>query len=171
MVHYNYAWDYRPYIFYDSINTQPIFQQLTGIECQSAYFQQDSVTAYSPAETLTLINEIFEDRANSRGLWPSRSSDFLACDFYLGRNLKFKYTKDNTHTICGLKDSIVRELRRTCTCKCQFLSQMSGMCCSRGTLVNNMNVAILIADYSDSSGARSPGTSSADAGLACRLVP
>ena len=55
-------------IFYETtINAQryrddiltSFFEQLTVIECQSVYFQQDSATAHTAHQTLNLIQEIF----------------------------------------------------------------------------------------------------------------
>lgn len=106
-------------IFFDStINSQryrdgiltPFFEQLTDIKCQSGIFQQDSATAHTADDSLNFIQEIFEDRVISKGLWPPRSPDLTVCDFYLWGNLKNKVYASNPHTLEELKQNIRREV-------------------------------------------------------------
>jgi hypothetical protein len=52
------------------------------------------------------LNELFEDRLLSRGLWPARSPDLNPCDFYLWGNLKDKVYSNNPHTLVELQQSI-----------------------------------------------------------------
>jgi hypothetical protein len=52
------------------------------------------------------LNEVFEDRLISRGLWPARSPDLNPRDFYLWGNLKDKVFSNNPHTLVELKQSI-----------------------------------------------------------------
>jgi hypothetical protein len=49
---------------------------------------------------------VLEDRLISHRLWPARSPDLNACDFYLWRNLKDKMHSNNPHTLDELKQNI-----------------------------------------------------------------
>ena len=49
--------------------------------------------------TLALIGEMFEDWVISKGLWPFGSPDLLACDYYLGINLKNKVLGRVVHSV------------------------------------------------------------------------
>ena len=101
----------RP-IFYETlINAQryrddiltPLFEQLTDLECQSGYFQQDSSTVHTADETLNLIKGILKVRIISKGLWPGRSSD-------LWGHLKNKIYAMKPHTLEELKVIIRNEI-------------------------------------------------------------
>lgn len=107
-----------PIFFANTVNGQryrntiikPFLEYLCDIECTQAYFQQDSATAHTADLSLQLIEEIFEDRVISKGLWPPRSPDLTVCDFYLWGNLKNKVYRNNPHTLEELKDNIRREI-------------------------------------------------------------
>ena len=109
----------RPIFYDDTINAEryrnnilaPFFEQFTDTECRSGYFQQDSATAHTADQSLEFIVEIFENRIISRGLWPARSPDITACDFYLWGNLKNKVHKTNPHTLDELKQNIRTEIK------------------------------------------------------------
>jgi hypothetical protein len=57
---------------------------------------------------MVAIQEVFEDRIISRGLWPPRSPDLSFCDFYLWGNLKGNAYKNNPHSIEALQAEITR---------------------------------------------------------------
>jgi inhibitor of nuclear factor kappa-B kinase subunit alpha len=67
---------------------------------------QDSATAHTTTYSINVLNEVFEDRLISRGLWPARSPDLNPCDFYLWGNLRDKMYSNNTHSLVELKQSI-----------------------------------------------------------------
>jgi hypothetical protein len=80
---------------------------------------QDGATADTATYSIYVLNEVFEDRLISCGLWPVRSPDLNPCDFYLWGNLKYKVYSNNPHILAELKQSIhetissieVRELK------------------------------------------------------------
>jgi hypothetical protein len=80
---------------------------------------QDGATAHTATYAINVLNEVFEDRLISRGLWPARSSDLNPCDLYLWGNLKDKVYSNNPHTLVERKQNIretissieVRELK------------------------------------------------------------
>jgi hypothetical protein len=67
---------------------------------------QDGATAHTATYSINVLNDVFEDRLISRGLWPARSSDLNPCDFYPWGNLKDKVNSNNPHTLDELKQSI-----------------------------------------------------------------
>jgi hypothetical protein len=70
------------------------------------YFMQDGATTHTATYSINVLNEVFEDRLMSPGLWPARSPDLNSCDFYLWGNLKDKVHANNPHTLVELKQSI-----------------------------------------------------------------
>jgi hypothetical protein len=67
---------------------------------------QDGATAHIVTYSIHVLNEVFEDRLISRGLWPARSPDLNTCDFYLWGNPKDKVYSNNPHTLVELKQRI-----------------------------------------------------------------
>jgi hypothetical protein len=67
---------------------------------------QDGATAHIATYSINVLNEVFENRLISRGLWPTRSTDLNPCDFYLWGNLKDKVYSNNPHTLFEPKQSI-----------------------------------------------------------------
>jgi hypothetical protein len=65
---------------------------------------QDGATAHTATYSINVLNEVFEYRLISRGLWPARSPDFNPCDLW--GNLKDKVYSNNPHTLVVLKQSI-----------------------------------------------------------------
>ena len=47
-----------------------------------AYFQQDGATAHAANSTSRFLNDIFQTRVISKGIWPPRSPDLSVLDFY-----------------------------------------------------------------------------------------
>jgi hypothetical protein len=84
----------------------PFFNQLTAEETQHGYFQQDNTTAHTANATMVAIQEVFEDRIISRGLWPPRFPDLSLLRIYLWRNLKEKVYKNNPRSIEALQAEI-----------------------------------------------------------------
>jgi inhibitor of nuclear factor kappa-B kinase subunit alpha len=67
---------------------------------------QDGATAHTATYSINVLNEVFENRLMSHGLWPARSPDLNPCDFYLWGNIKDKVYSNNPHTLVELKQSI-----------------------------------------------------------------
>jgi hypothetical protein len=67
---------------------------------------QDGATAHTAICSINVLNEVFEDRLISHGLWPARSPDLNPCDIYLWGNIKDKMYWNNPHTLVELKQSI-----------------------------------------------------------------
>jgi hypothetical protein len=82
------------------------FDSITEEENTYGYFMQDGATANTDTYSINVLNEVFENRLISRGLWPARSPDFNPCDIYLWGNLKDKVYSNNPHTLVELKQSI-----------------------------------------------------------------
>jgi hypothetical protein len=70
------------------------------------YFMQDGAIAHTAIYSINVLDEVFEDRLISRGLWPARSPDLNPCDFNLWGYLKDKVYSNNPHTLVELKQSI-----------------------------------------------------------------
>jgi hypothetical protein len=67
---------------------------------------QDGTTAHTAIYSINVLNEVFEDRLISCGLWLARSPDLNPCDIYLRGNLKDTVYSNNPHTLDELKQSI-----------------------------------------------------------------
>jgi hypothetical protein len=67
---------------------------------------QDGVTAHTATYSFNVLNEVFDDRLISHGLWSARSPDLNPCDFYQWGNQKDKAYSNNPHTLVELKQSI-----------------------------------------------------------------
>jgi hypothetical protein len=67
---------------------------------------QDGATADTATYSINVLNEVFENRLISRGLWPARSPDLNPFDFYLWGNLKDKIYSNDPHILDELKQSI-----------------------------------------------------------------
>jgi inhibitor of nuclear factor kappa-B kinase subunit alpha len=76
-----------------------------GRRKRHGYFMQDGATAHTTTYSINVLNEVFENRVISRGLWPARSPDLNPCDFYLWGNLKDKVCSNNPRTLVELKQS------------------------------------------------------------------
>jgi hypothetical protein len=70
------------------------------------YFMQDGATAHTATYSTNVLNEVFENRLISHGLWPARSPDLNSCDFYLQGNPKDEVYSNNPHTLVERKQSI-----------------------------------------------------------------
>ena len=73
------------------------------------WFQQDGATCHTFEATLNVLRPVSEDRIISHRadvLWPPRSCDLTALDYYLWGAVKDKCYADNSETINALKDNI-----------------------------------------------------------------
>ena len=78
------------------------------------WFQQDGATAHTARDTITLVNEIFDERIISRNSefnWPARSPDLTAPDYFLWGYLKERVYVNKPQTIEQLKHNIEAEIR------------------------------------------------------------
>jgi hypothetical protein len=53
----------------------PFFDNIREEEKPYCYFMQDGATSHTATYSINFLNEVFEDRLISRGLWPARSPD------------------------------------------------------------------------------------------------
>jgi hypothetical protein len=83
---------------------------------------QDGATAHTVTYSINVLNKVSEDRLISRRLWPARSPDLNACDFYLWGNLKDKVYSNNTHTLVELKQSIRETISSIEVCELKLVS-------------------------------------------------
>lgn len=77
------------------------------------WFQQDGATAHTSSETLELLRSIFPGKLISRFgdiLWPSRSPDLTAPDYFLWGYLKERVYSTNPRTLNDLKQNIADEI-------------------------------------------------------------
>ena len=132
-------------IFYEgTINSEryiaqilrPFFSELTEEEKTFGFFQQDGATAHTANDSMNVLQSVFEDRIISRGLWPARSPDLSACDYYLWGNLKEKVYVNNPRTLQELKDNIRNEVNLISIDELQKVSQnmftRCGVCIREG---------------------------------------
>lgn len=96
---------------YRTIILQQFFEQLLDDEIQYGYFQQDGATAHTARPSLRYIQEFYDDRIISQGLWPPRSPDLTAPDFYLFGRLKTSIFKNRLHTIEEMQQAIEMNIR------------------------------------------------------------
>jgi inhibitor of nuclear factor kappa-B kinase subunit alpha len=103
-----------PIFYHETVNSdryvrhilEPFFEQLTDDERQYGYFQQDNATAHTARNSISALQEVFDDRIISTGLWPPRSPDLSVCDFYLWGNLKGKVYRNTSRTAEALQNEI-----------------------------------------------------------------
>jgi hypothetical protein len=86
--------------------TLEIFEHLTDDERQYGYFQQDNATEKIARNSIIALQEVFDDKIISTGLWPPRSPDISVCEFYLWRNLKGKLYRNTPRTAEALQNEI-----------------------------------------------------------------
>lgn len=83
-----------------------IINQLDDEEITRGYYQHDNATAHTAAQTQHYLEEFYEDRVISRGLWPPRSPDLTPLDYFLFGHLKNTVYKNRLHTVDDLKNAI-----------------------------------------------------------------
>ena len=77
------------------------------------WFQKDGATAHTARATLTLLQQLFDERIISKGSqfpWPPRSPDLSAPDFFLWGYLKERVYRNKPATIEILKENIRNEI-------------------------------------------------------------
>jgi hypothetical protein len=84
---------------------EPFFEQLTDDERQYGYFQQDNATAHAARNSMSALQDMFDDRIISTALWPPRSPDLSVCDLFVG-NLKGKVYRNTPRTAEALQNEI-----------------------------------------------------------------
>ena len=80
---------------------------------ENTFFQQDGATAHTAAATMQMLKVIFPNRLISRFgdiLWPPRSPDLSAPDFFLWGYLKEKVYIEMPGSLQELKQNIIREI-------------------------------------------------------------
>jgi hypothetical protein len=95
-----------PVFFNETINcetyVQVILRQflsgLTEEERLYGWFQQDSATAHTACMSLHTLSDVFGDRIISSDIWPVRSSNLNACDFFSWSCLKDKVYSSSSRT-------------------------------------------------------------------------
>jgi hypothetical protein len=85
---------------------RPFFGSITEEKKTYGYFMQYGATAHTGTYSINVLNEVFENRLISRGLWPTRSPGLNPCDFCLWGNLKDKVYSNNPQTLVELQQSI-----------------------------------------------------------------
>lgn len=90
---------------------QEAFNQMHDDELQLGYFQQDGATAHTANATIQYLQEFYENRIISRGLWPPRSPDLTPLDFYLFGRIKNNIFKNRIHTLEELEAAILQEVQ------------------------------------------------------------
>ena len=81
------------------------------INTATTWFQQDGATAHTARTSLRFLEDIYEDRVISKGIWPARSPDLTPLDFFLWGYLKGRVYKNNPQTIDELKAAITLEIQ------------------------------------------------------------
>lgn len=79
------------------------------------WFKQNSATCYCSKETLAVLKKAFGSRLLSRGtdfVWPPRSPDITAPDFFLWGYLKSRVYETRPRDLEDLKTRISQEIAR-----------------------------------------------------------
>jgi hypothetical protein len=111
----------------------PFFNQLTAAETIWVF----SAREHMANATMVAIQEAFEDRIISRGLWTPRTPDLSFCDFYLWGNPKGKVYKNNprstqalqneiTHVICPITVDQLQKVSQNLLMRCEACLQAEG---------------------------------------------
>jgi hypothetical protein len=74
---------------------EPFFEELTDEERQHGCFQQDGAISQITNNSVRLLQEVFDVRIISAGLWAPISAALSVCDFCLWVSLKAKVYRDN----------------------------------------------------------------------------
>ena len=73
--------------------------KLSEEEKLTAYFQRDGATAHTANSTLRFLNDIFQSRVISKGIWPPRSPNLSVLDFYLWGAVKQKVYQNKSQNL------------------------------------------------------------------------
>ncbi|XP_031333083.1 uncharacterized protein LOC116163333 [Photinus pyralis] len=109
-----------PIFFNDTITAEryrtqildTFLNQLHDDEIREGYFQQDGATAHTARATLQYLEQFYDNRLISKGLWPPRSPDLTPLDFFLFPTLKNNVFRNRLHTLDELRAAIIEELER-----------------------------------------------------------
>lgn len=111
-----------PYFFDGTVNGERYRQLLNEFvrpelgrrrKLSRTWFQQDGATCHAAAETIEILRKMFGSRLISRNteiIWPSRSPDLSACDFFLWGYLKSKVYESKPRDLEELKNEIRRHV-------------------------------------------------------------
>jgi len=106
-------------IFFDATITTAAYMeifntfvnQLDDEELSIGYFQQDGATSHTSHVSMAEIQSFFGDRVVSKGLWPPRSPDLTAPDYFLCGYPKGRVHQNKPRTIDALKANIIGEIQ------------------------------------------------------------
>jgi hypothetical protein len=83
---------------------------------EETFFQKDGATSHTARDTIAAVRNLFPNHVISRYgdiTWPARSTDILACDFFLSGYLKSQVFKAPApHTVQELKHRFQQEVKR-----------------------------------------------------------
>ena len=86
-----------------------LFTKIEEEGIEKILFQQDGARCHTNEATFDVLRPVFEDRIISRKsdvIWPPRSCDLTALDYYLWGAVTDKCYADKPQTIDALKDNI-----------------------------------------------------------------
>lgn len=107
-----------PYFFEGTVNGDRYRQLLTEFvgpelkkrrKFRQTWFQQDDATCHTSNDTMDCLKKLFCNRIISRNspiVWPSRSPDLSACDYFLWGYLKSKVYENKPKDLEELKTAI-----------------------------------------------------------------
>lgn len=88
----------------------PFINQLHEDELMEGYFQQDNATPHTANRTINFLQEFFDDRLISRGLWPPRSPQLTPPDAFLFGYLKDSIFQNRPHNLVELRAAIEQKI-------------------------------------------------------------
>ncbi len=94
---------------YRDIITQ--FIAVLEVEEKDSWFPQDGEPTHTATKTLEFLRTFFSDRIISTGIWPPRSPDVSAPDYFLRGHLKNCVFRKPVGSAEELKDRITAEIR------------------------------------------------------------
>lgn len=74
------------------------------------WLQQDGATCHTARSSMEMLQDFFDGRIISTGLWPPRSPDLSSPDFFLWGYLKDIVYRSNPHTLQELKTNITNAI-------------------------------------------------------------
>ena len=87
-----------------------MFTKIEEDDIGNIWFQRDGATCHTAEAILDVLRPVFEDRIISRradAIWPPRSCDLTALDYYLWGAIRDQcYSADKPEAINALKDNI-----------------------------------------------------------------
>ena len=95
--------------FVEEILFTKLFTKIKEEDIGNIWFQQEGAKCHTAESTVDVLRFVFEDRIISHRadiVWPPRSCDLTALDYYLWGAIKNKCHADKPETIQALKDNI-----------------------------------------------------------------